>query len=117
MQEFADCFRKQFILQQGKFGKRKKLYYAFTDSKKSMGLKTDLWVMIVFIICAEENGFNLDEIREELCVKPSMIEILKDEIPNILSKSYSDKKLQTTINNKIKLVRSSVSYYLSSRRG
>jgi hypothetical protein len=106
MEDFVFCFRKQFMFQRGKGGMRVGKYYPIKSG--ALGLKTDKWVILVFMYVGEICGFTDDEMRKELGIKASLYEVLKKELPNITSGKYPDKMLYKIISNKSKLVRNSL---------
>lgn len=104
--EYIFCFRKQFLFQKGHGGHRISQYY--TNYNQQQRLKNDQWAIIVFIYCGEKYGFEDIEMRKELKISPSLYEVLKEEIPEILSSSYPDELLHKKVTSKIKLVKNSI---------
>lgn len=103
--DFADfiiCFRKQFVFQKGRGGRRISPYH--TAQNYEQGLKCDTWAMIVFIYCGTHYGFSDEEMLAELRIKPSLYEVLKESTPAILKRDYDDYALHMKVITKIKLV-------------
>lgn len=86
------------------------MYYPGKSNYQRTGLKTDTWIMMVFINVARQYSFSDEAIRSELHIRQSLYEEIKNELPNILSPHYHDKKLQALIHKKSCLVINSIIY-------
>lgn len=106
MEAFVQCFRKQFLFQNGRGGHRKGRYY--TAYNKERGLHNDKWAIMVFIHTAPLYGFGDYEIISELGINRNMFSLLKEETPKFISDQCQDKTLHLTLINKIALVKNSV---------
>jgi hypothetical protein len=105
---FITCFRKQFIFQTGKGGRRISRYYTAKNSEQR--LKNDQWAMMVFIHLGHLYGFSDTQIIEELNIRKSLYDTLKEEVVNVLSSNYPDKNLHKKVVCKAGLVRNLVFY-------
>ena len=105
-EDFIYCFKKQFLLQKGKGGQRISPYY--TNYNQELKLKNDTWGIMVFIHCGTKFGFTDKEMVEELRIKPSLYEVLKEVTPQVLQYDYPDKRLHVKVKAKINLVNNCV---------
>ena len=108
-EDFITCFRKQFIFQTGRGGNRICKYY--TAHNQEQGLKNDKWAIMVFIHTGNHFGFSDDELQDELHIRFGLYEVLKQEVRDVLSRNYHDKKLREKVKVKIGLVKNCVRCY------
>lgn len=101
--DFIICFRKQFIFQVGKGGRRISKYY--TAKNQEQGLKNDQWAMMVFIYLGNHYGFSDDVLREELNISLRLYYFLGEEVINVIKPSYPDRNLHKKVVCKIGLVK------------
>lgn len=104
--DFIVCFRKQFIFQKGRSGKRISKYH--TDSNQEQGLKNDKWAMMVFIHTGTMYGFKDDEMQDELRIRFGLYEVLKQEVAEVIKPGYHDLALHQKVLVKIGLVKNCV---------
>ena len=104
--QYITCFKKQFLLQKGRGGRRISSYY--TNYNQEQHLKNDVWGIMVFIHCGAKYGFSSKQMRMELKISPSLYEELKEETPNIINPKYADRNLHTKVITKIGLVQNAV---------
>lgn len=107
-EDFIFCFRKQFSFQTGKGGKRISKYY--TANNQEQGLKNDQWAIMVFIHTGTVYGFTDSEMLEELKIRTSIYERLKQEVTNALKPDYPDQILREKIMTKIGLVKNCIKW-------
>lgn len=93
--EFIACFRKQFYFQTRKGGRFHSHYY--TNCNKQQGLKNDQWAMMIFIHLGTLYGFSDIQIKEELKLRKSHYELLKEEVRKVYRPSYYDRKLHDKV--------------------
>lgn len=106
--DFIACFRKQFIFQVGKGGRRISPYYTAQNSEQ--GLKNDKWGIMVFIHTGSQYGFSDLEMMDELKIRKSLYEVLKEEVAAIIKNGHSHNLLHKKIMCKIGLVYNCVFY-------
>ena len=106
--EFIACFRKQFIFQVGKGGRRVSKYY--TAQNQEQGLKNDQWAIMIFIYLGKLYGFSDDQLNDELNIRESLYDLLKEEVVNVMKPNYHDNLLHRKVMCKIGLVRNYVFY-------
>src|SRR5688572_20599733 len=94
-QDFIACFKKQFVFQKGRGGRRISPYY--TNDNYEQGLKTDTWGIITFIYCGSHYGFTDAEMLAELKIKQSLYEVLKESTPAILRRDFDDYELHKKV--------------------
>lgn len=104
--DFINCFRKQFVFQTGKSGRRICKYYTWDNW--GQGLKNDQWAIMVFIHTGIEYGFTDVEMLEELKIKTKLYEALKHEVAESTKKDYPDRVLRQKILTKIGLVKNCI---------
>lgn len=101
--EYVTCFRKQFVFQNGKGGKRICRYYTANNSEQN--LKCSEWAIMVFIHCGNKIGFSDPELLQELKIKQKLFDILKLSVQDILypdHHEFNDPHDQN-LSNKIKV--------------
>ena len=101
--DFIICFRKQFIFQVGKGGRRISRYYTAKNSEQR--LKNDQWGIMVFIYLGNQYGFPDEQLREELNISLRLYDFLGEEVLNVIKPDYPDKTLHGKVVCKIGLVR------------
>lgn len=101
--DYITCFRKQFIFQIGKGGRRISKYY--TAKNQEQGLKNDQWAIMIFIYLGKLYGFSDDELNDELGIRESLYDLLKEELLNVIKPDYADHNLHKKVVCKIGLVR------------
>lgn len=106
--DFITCFRKQFIFQTGRSGRRISKYY--TAENREQGLKTNTLAIMVFIYTGIHYGFNDEDLRCELKIKRSLYDVLKSEVFCIIQHGHEDHVLQKKVICKIGLVQNIVRY-------
>lgn len=107
--QFISCFRKQFVFQNGRGGKRKSRYY--TAKNQEQGLKNDYWAIMVFIHCGIHFGFNDTEMQDELKIRMGLYEVLKQEVEVVLKPDFHDHLLHKKVKVKIGLVKNCIRYH------
>ena len=65
---------------------------------------------MTFIYLGEKYGFSDTEMRNELRIKESLYNFLKEEVENVICPGYSDKSLHKKVVNKIGLVENAIYY-------
>lgn len=107
-ENFIQCFRKQFIFQTGRGGRRISKYY--TNENAEQGLRNDQWAIMTFIYLGNKYGFTDDEMIEELKIKQTLYDFLKEEVWNIINTDYPDVLLRRKVLTKIRLVENCIYY-------
>jgi len=105
-ENFTACFKKQFLFQKGRGGRRISPYH--TDKNSEQHLKNDVWGMMVFIHVGGLYGFTDRQMRKELKISESLYEELKEELPNVINYKYHDQILHRKVVVKIGLVKNSI---------
>ena len=105
-ESYIICFKKQFLLQKGRGGRRTCAYY--TNYNQQQSLKNDQWGIMVFIHCGGLYGFTDGQMLAELKINKNLYDVLKEETPNILHFTYPDKLLHKMVHVKIGLVKNAV---------
>jgi hypothetical protein len=105
---FITCFRKQFIFQTGKGGRRISRYYTAKNSEQR--LKNDQWAIMIFIHLGHQYGFSDIQLLDELKIRKSLYEFLKEEIINVINSNYPDKELHKKVICKMGLVKNHIFY-------
>lgn len=100
--DFITCFRKQFIFQTGRGGRRISRYYTAKNSEQR--LKNDQWAIMIFIYLGNQCGFSDLELLDELKIRRPLYEFLKEEVHNVIKADYHDKALHNKVICKIGLV-------------
>lgn len=107
--DFVICFRKQFIFQTGRGGRRLSKYY--TNYSLEEGRKRDSHrALMVFIYTGKRYGYTANQMLSELKIRDSLYDVLHDEVHKIVAKGYPDKELCRKIKIKIGLVENAVYY-------
>lgn len=107
-ENFVKCFRKQFIFQIGHGGRRISPYY--TAQNAEQGLKNDQWAIMCFIYLGIRYGFSDLQLRDELKIKESLYNFLKEEVENVIIPDYPNKALHRKVVVKIGLVENAINY-------
>jgi hypothetical protein len=105
-EDFITCFRKQFIFQRGRSGRRNCKYYPINTP----GLSNNKWIIYVFIHTGKKFGFSDQELQSELHLKKEFYNYMKRESSKILQPTYDDKVLQKKVIIKIGLVENCTSH-------
>lgn len=103
LDDFIICFRKQFIFQVGKGGRRISRYYTAKNSEQR--LKNDQWAIMVFIYLGNQYGFSDLQLLDELNIRKPLYDFLEEEVLNVIKPNYPDKNLHSKVVCKIGLVR------------
>jgi hypothetical protein len=106
--DFINCFRKQFVFQTGKGGRRISKYY--TANNQEQGLKHDKWALMVFIHTGIEYGFTDRQMLEELKIKNKLYEAIKQEVAIAIKSDYPDQILRQKILTKTGLVKNCIKW-------
>ena len=105
-EDFICCFRKQFLWQTGRGGRRISAYY--TNFNQQQHLKNDQWGIMVFIHTGTQYGFTDKQMIRELKISKTLYEVLKDETPSVLNNKYPDKLLHKKVTIKVGLVKNTI---------